>query len=39
MRQSLGCKVLNWLTVATRDEGDFAHFDVAVLNPFQYRAP
>jgi toxin FitB len=27
------------LTVATRNEGDFAHFDVAVLNPFKHRAP
>lgn len=27
------------LTVATRNERDFAHFDVAVLNPFKYRAP
>jgi predicted nucleic acid-binding protein len=27
------------LTVATRNERDFAHFDVAVLNPFRYRAP
>jgi toxin FitB len=26
------------LTVATRNERDFAHFDVGVLNPFQYRA-
>jgi predicted nucleic acid-binding protein len=26
------------LTVATRNESDFAHFDVAVLNPFQHRA-
>jgi predicted nucleic acid-binding protein len=26
------------LTVATRNEGDFAHFDVAVLNPFKHRA-
>jgi predicted nucleic acid-binding protein len=27
------------LTVATRNERDFAHFDVAVLNPSKYRAP
>ena len=27
------------LTVATRNEGDFTHFDVAVLNPFKHRAP
>lgn len=27
------------LTVATRNEGDFAHFDVAVLNPFKHQAP
>ena len=27
------------LTVATRNERDFAHFDVAVLNPFRHRAP
>jgi predicted nucleic acid-binding protein len=27
------------LTVATRNERDFAHFDVAVLNPFKHRAP
>ena len=27
------------LTVATRNEGGFAHFDVAVLNPFKHRAP
>jgi predicted nucleic acid-binding protein len=26
------------LTVATRNESDFAHFDVAVLNPFKHRA-
>lgn len=26
------------LTVATRNERDFAHFDVAVLNPFKHRA-
>jgi toxin FitB len=26
------------LTLATRNERDFAHFDVAVLNPFRYRA-
>jgi toxin FitB len=26
------------LTVATRNEGDFAHFHVAVLNPFKRRA-
>ena len=25
------------LTVATRNEGDFEHFSVAVFNPFQYR--
>jgi predicted nucleic acid-binding protein len=25
------------LTVATRNEGDFTHFDVAVLNPFRHR--
>ena len=25
------------LTVATRNERDFVHFSVAVLNPFQYR--
>jgi len=24
------------LTVATRNERDFAHFDVAVLNPFKW---
>jgi len=27
------------LTIATRNERDFAHFDVAVLNPFRWRAP
>jgi predicted nucleic acid-binding protein len=27
------------LTVATRNERDFAHFEVAVLNPFGHRAP
>jgi toxin FitB len=27
------------LTVATRNERDFAHFTVAVFNPFRYRAP
>jgi toxin FitB len=27
------------LTVATRNERDFVHFDVAVLNPFKHRAP
>jgi len=27
------------LTIATRNERDFLHFDVAVLNPFKYRAP
>jgi predicted nucleic acid-binding protein len=27
------------LTVATRNERDFVHFDVAVLNPFRHRAP
>jgi predicted nucleic acid-binding protein len=27
------------LTVATRNERDFAHFDVAVLNPFKQRVP
>ena len=27
------------LTVATRYERDFAHFDVAILNPFKHRAP
>jgi predicted nucleic acid-binding protein len=27
------------LTVATRNERDFEHFDVAVLNPFKYRSP
>jgi hypothetical protein len=26
------------LTVATRNERDFAHFNVAVLNPFKHRA-
>jgi len=26
------------LTVATRNERDFAHFDVAILNPFKHRA-
>ena len=26
------------LTVATRNESDFAQFDVAVLNPFKHRA-
>jgi toxin FitB len=26
------------LTVSTRNERDFAHFDVAVLNPFKWRA-
>jgi predicted nucleic acid-binding protein len=26
------------LTVATRNERDFAHFPVAVFNPFRYRA-
>ena len=25
-------------TVATRNENDFAHFGVAVINPFRYRA-
>jgi predicted nucleic acid-binding protein len=25
------------LTVATRNVGDFAHFSVAIFNPFQYR--
>jgi hypothetical protein len=25
------------LTVATRNERDFAHFDIAVLNPFKHR--
>jgi toxin FitB len=27
------------LTVAVRNERDFAHFDVAVLNPFKQRVP
>jgi predicted nucleic acid-binding protein len=27
------------LTIATRNERDFARFPVAVFNPFQYRAP
>ena len=27
------------LTIATRNERDFLHFDVAVFNPFKYRAP
>jgi len=27
------------LTVATRNERDYAHFDVAVLNPFKHRSP
>jgi predicted nucleic acid-binding protein len=27
------------LTVSTRNERDFAHFDVAVLNPFKQRVP
>jgi predicted nucleic acid-binding protein len=27
------------LTIATRNERDFLHFNVAVLNPFKYRAP
>jgi len=27
------------LTVATRNEKDFAHFSVAVLNPFRQRSP
>ena len=27
------------LTVATRNERDFAHFEVAVLNPFKQRVP
>jgi predicted nucleic acid-binding protein len=27
------------LTVATRNERDFVHFDVAVLNPFKQRVP
>lgn len=27
------------LRVATRNERDFAHFDVPLLNPFKYRAP
>jgi toxin FitB len=27
------------LTVATRNERDFAHFKVPVLNPFRHRAP
>ena len=26
------------LTMATRNERDFAHFDVAVLNSFKHRA-
>lgn len=26
------------LTVATRNENDFAHFGIAVINPFKYRA-
>lgn len=30
---------IHGLTVATRNERDFAHFDVAVLNPFRYRQP
>ena len=27
------------LTVTTRNERDFASFDVAVFNPFKYRVP
>jgi predicted nucleic acid-binding protein len=27
------------LTIATRNERGFLHFDVAVFNPFKYRAP
>jgi len=27
------------LTVATRDEADFRHFDVDVFNPFKYPRP
>jgi predicted nucleic acid-binding protein len=27
------------LTMATRNERNFAHFDLAVLNPFKHRAP
>jgi hypothetical protein len=27
------------LTVATQNERDFSHFDVAVLNPFKQRVP
>ena len=30
---------LHGLTVATRNERDFAHFDVTVLNPFKQRVP
>jgi toxin FitB len=28
---------IHGLTVATRDESDFAHLEVAVVNPFKYR--
>lgn len=27
------------LTVATRNENDFVHFGIAVVNPFKFRAP
>jgi len=30
--------LVHGLTVATRNERDFAHFDVAILNPFKHRA-
>jgi len=30
---------LHGLTVATRNERDFAHFSVVVFNPFKYRLP
>jgi toxin FitB len=30
---------LHGLTVATRNERDFAHFPVAVFNPFKHRSP
>ncbi len=34
-----GTARVHGLTVATRNERDFAHFGVAVFNPFRYRAP
>jgi hypothetical protein len=33
-----GTARVHGLTVATRNERDFAHFPVAVFNPFRYRA-